>query len=72
MQFIYVMVAVLIFKDGTALFAPPQQMDTWAQCKAAAADWRNTRPDRSPETGKPIDRMYADCQIMEIGKKDSK
>jgi len=69
MQFIYVLVAVLVYSDGNVLFAPPQEMKTYEECEAAALDWRNTPPDLSHVTGKPIDRMYAGCQLMVIGER---
>ena len=63
----YVLVAVLMFSDGTPpMFIPPQEMASKRQCELTAADWRNTRPDFSHLTNKPIDRLYADCHVMTI------
>jgi hypothetical protein len=63
----YVLVAVLMFSDGSPpMFIAPQEMASKNECELAAADWRKTPPDFSHLTNKPIDRMYADCQIMTI------
>jgi hypothetical protein len=63
----YVLVAVLMLSDGTPpIFIAPQEMASKNECELTAAHWRKTPPDFSHLTGKPIDRMYADCQAMTI------